>query len=82
MIVLEDCPLCKAAGLPPHCPKRLISGGSGRGIVELTGNDLTTKIKEDGLKLSRELHTSERKRANMTGESAYHQQQLNRDRSR
>jgi hypothetical protein len=35
MIVLDDCPVCKEKGLPSHAPKRLISGGSGRGIVEL-----------------------------------------------
>lgn len=28
-VELEECPKCKAEGLPAHKPKRLISGGTG-----------------------------------------------------
>lgn len=79
-IVLEDCPVCKAKGLPAHAPKRLISGGSGRGIVELSGNELIVKAKEDAQKLKKEVYSSEKKYANALGESNYQNLQTRMDR--
>lgn len=61
-----------------HCPKcgqetakRLISGGSGRGIVSLEGHELMTKVQEDTKKLKREVYSNENTFANMIGESRY-----------
>lgn len=80
--VLDDCPLCKEAGRQPHKPKRLIAGGSGRGIVELTGYELEAKIKSDGEKLKRQAMQSENTLANLVGEGRYHSNELDRSRSR
>ncbi len=80
MTVLEDCPLCKEAGKEPHKPERLISGGAGKGIVELTGNDLKQKIQQDAASLRRETMTSERTLANIVGENKYHSNELDRTR--
>jgi len=71
---------------PKVCPKcgketvkRLISGGSGRGIVELSGQDLKDKLKADGAKLRHETYSSEKKYANFIGEQRYQQLQKGMD---
>ncbi len=69
------CPKCNQ-----ETAKRMISGGSGKGIVELTGLDLQTKIKEDARKLSREAGGSDRVLANLIGEDRFHQIQTAEDR--
>ena len=66
------CPECKEDG---HV-KRLISGGSGRGIVILRGHDLTQHIKNEGKRISQEAMKNENVRANIVGEEVYHQQCL------
>lgn len=71
MTKLDDCPLCKAAGRVAHAPQRLISGGSGRGIVELTGHEKDAKFKEDVQKLKKEMHSSEKVYSNMVGDTKY-----------
>ena len=72
---------------PKICPKcgketamRLISGGSGKGIVELTGHELEVKTKEDIAKLKSEIYSSEKKYANFIGEERYHNLQKGLDR--
>lgn len=74
----KECPQCKQQGNIT----RLISGGSGRGIVELTGQELRAKIKEDGRKFSQEVYSSESKYANVIGESKYQQIQQGLDRGK
>jgi len=61
-----NCPSCQA-----NTVQRLISGGNGRGMVELTGNDLVEKLKSDGQKLKRDMHSSEKVYSNLLGESKY-----------
>lgn len=68
----KECPECKKEGQV----KRLISGGSGRGIVELTGNELKEHLTAEGNKLKQEYKTNEKARANMEGEASYHKRQL------
>lgn len=70
-IKLETCPLCQKEGLEPQAIKRLISGGSGRGIVELTGHEKDAKFKEDVQKLKKEMHSSEKVYSNMVGDTKY-----------
>ncbi len=70
-IKLETCPLCQKEGLAPQAIKRLISGGSGRGIVELTGHEKDAKFKEDVQKLKKEMHSSEKVYSNMVGDTKY-----------
>lgn len=57
---------------------RLISLGA-KGIVELTGNELVTKTKEDIVKLKKEMHSSTKVYANMLGEEKYHNLQTKLD---
>lgn len=74
---------------PKVCPKcnqetaqRIISGGSGRGIVELTGNDLADKIKSDAKQIQKGAAKDERKYANLLGEGRYQNLQSQMDRKR
>lgn len=71
---------------PEQCPKcqlltaqRMISGGSGKGIVQLTGNDLTDKIKSDATQLKKEMYSNEATYANMLGNDKYQQIQTRMD---
>lgn len=82
MIVLEDCPICKEAGREPHCPKRLISGGSGRGIVELVGNEVIENNKREADKLSKEVYGSEKAYANFISDAKYQSIQQGLDKGR
>ena len=61
------CPKCKTKGQV----KRLISGGSGRGIVVLTGRDLTEHCKAEGKRIAMEARTNENLKANLIGEENY-----------
>ena len=65
---------------PTTCPKcgqetakRLISGGSGRGIVELTGHELEAKLLSDAQKIKHEAKTNENVLANIIGPEKYQQ---------
>lgn len=69
----KTCPACKAEGV-----MRLISLGA-KGVVELTGNELVTKTKEDIVKLKKEMHSSTKVYANMLGEEKYHNLQTKLD---
>lgn len=73
----KNCPACNAESV-----KRLISGGSGRGTVELTGNELIEKIKSDAQNLKREAAQSEKVYANLLGEQKYQDLQTKMDRQK
>lgn len=72
---------------PTECPKckgtesiiKLISGGSGKGKVELTGQDLVDKVKNDTRQLNKDIHSNERLYANVLGEARYENLQRNMD---
>jgi len=66
------CPECNSEG---HV-ERLVSGGSGRGVVILTGRELRAHIKAEGTRIAKEAKTNENIQANMVGEERYHQQAL------
>lgn len=70
----KECPKCHK-----QTAKRVISLG-GKGIVELTGQDLIDKIKSDTKQLKKDMHKSDKVYANMLGESKYEalQQRLDR----
>jgi hypothetical protein len=72
------CPVCGAEGNIVH----LISGGSGKGIVELTGHELTSKVKEDVRKLKSDAAQNESTYANLLGEGRYQQLQTQMDRNK
>lgn len=74
---------------PKVCPKcnqetaqRAISGGSGKGIVELTGHEYAAKIKADAQKLKQEAIRNPEVMANLVGESKFNQIQTHKDRNR
>lgn len=69
------CPKCEAEGNIIH----LISGGSGKGIVELSGHELVAKTKDDITKLKSDMRTSEKVYANMLGEGKYQELQTRID---
>jgi putative FmdB family regulatory protein len=74
----EECPQCHAKG----DIIRLISGGSGKGKVVLTGNELTAKIKEDAQKIKQEAAQDANTYASLIGEERYHAIQTQMDRRR
>lgn len=73
----KNCPSCNAEAV-----KRLISGGSGRGVVELSGNELVEKVKSDAQALKREAAKSEKVYSNLLGEQKYHDMQTRIDRQK
>jgi len=79
-IVLDECLLCKTAGRSPHVPKRFISGGSGKGIVEKSFNEMKESFASDVAKMRKDVLGSEKKLANVIGESKYHNNELSRTR--
>ncbi|HKQ22235.1 MAG TPA: zinc ribbon domain-containing protein [Nitrososphaeraceae archaeon] len=69
------CPLCQQ-----ETAQRLISGGSGKGKVELTGQDLIDKIKGDAKALQKDASKNEKLYANLLGEDRYQNLQSQMDR--
>jgi putative FmdB family regulatory protein len=72
---------------PTECPechhqtaKRLVSGGSGRGTVELYGQELVDKCRADAQKMKSEAAKDANKYANLLGEAKYHELQTRMDR--
>lgn len=61
------CPSCNIDGKV----RRLISGGSGKGIVEITGHELKDKLKKEGQELKRAALKDENLMANLVGEARY-----------
>jgi putative FmdB family regulatory protein len=74
----ETCPKCGGSGEII----RLISGGSGKGSVTLTGDDLVNKVKADAKQLQKDASQSDKLYANLLGEDKYHQLQTKMDRQR
>jgi putative FmdB family regulatory protein len=70
------CPKCEK-----ETAKRLISLG-GRGVVELTGQELVDKLKSDANNIKREAAKSEKVYSNLLGESKYNQIQTAMDKRR
>ena len=70
------CPSCSAETVT-----RLISLG-GKGVVELTGQDLVDKCKADGQKLKKDAHAKEKVYANLLGEQKYQDLQVRLDKQK
>jgi putative FmdB family regulatory protein len=71
---------------PTQCPKclqetakRMISLG-GKGVVELTGQDLVDKCKADAKQMKKDIAKDANKYANFLGEAKYHELQTKMDR--
>lgn len=74
MIVLDDCPLCKEAGREPHAPQRLISGGAGKGIVELSMAEIKASMPGEVAKINQRARTDQNYLANLVGENRFNKQ--------
>jgi hypothetical protein len=74
----EECPKCKAKGNIT----RLISGGNGRGLVVLEGQEYIDKVKGDAQKFAKEVYSNESTYANVIGEKNYHNIQSSMDKTR
>jgi len=68
------CPKCQK-----ETAKRLVSGGSGRGVVELGVNELVAKLKGDAKDLQKDAAKSEKVYANLLGEDRYQSMQSRMD---
>jgi putative FmdB family regulatory protein len=76
-IKVEPPKVCPKCGL--ETAKRLISLG-GKGVVELSGQDLLDKLKTDTKQLKKDMNKSENVYANLLGESKYQDLQSRMDR--
>ncbi len=81
-IKLEDCPLCQEEGKADIGKVKRLICGTNRGVVELTGQELTAKLKDDVKKLKKDMNNSEKVYSNMLGEAKYENLQRNIDKSR
>ena len=72
----KECPACKAETVT-----RLCSLGA-KGVVELTGQELVDKTKDDIRKLKTEMHKSDKVYANMLGDDKYHALQTKMDKQK
>lgn len=72
----KECPSCKAEDVT-----RLISLG-GKGVVELTGQDLVDKVKADAQQLKKDAASKEKVYANLLGEDRYQALQTKMDKQR
>jgi putative FmdB family regulatory protein len=79
-IKLEHCPQCKEAG-NEQTVKRLISLG-GKGVVELSGQELVDKLKGDAKKIQKDAAKDEKVYANLLGEDKYQSLQQRMDRQK
>jgi hypothetical protein len=55
---------------------------TGKGVVELYGQDLVDKVKSDANSLKREMHNSEKVYSNLLGEAHYEKLQTQIDRQK
>lgn len=77
-IKLEHCPKCAEEGKEQPI-KRLISLG-GKGVVELSGQDLVDSVKADAKRFQKEAAKSEKIYSNFLGEDKYNKLQTQIDR--
>ena len=83
VIKLEECPHCLAAGRGNQPIERLIhGGGSGRGIVELTGRDYIDSVQKDAQRIKKEVYSNENSYANVLGTDKYQALQQKIDKQR
>lgn len=61
------CPFCQTEGQV----QRLVSGGSGKGIVEITGHELKAKMRAEGQELKRAALKDESLLSNLIGHDKY-----------
>jgi putative FmdB family regulatory protein len=70
MIKLDHCPMCKEKGNEVEV-KRLISGGSGKGIMSLTDDEFKASLPGEVNKLKSEMSKSEKVYSDLLGHDKY-----------
>lgn len=78
-IKLEFCPKCTEEGKSDMPIERLINCVT-KGVVELTGQELIDRAKQEGKQLAKEAANSEKVYSNLLGEGRYHNLQTRMDR--
>ncbi len=61
---------------------RLISGGSGRGIVQLEGDEYKASVMKDAARIKRDVYSNESSYANVLGNDKYQALQQRMDKQR
>jgi len=64
---INFCPHCEKEGTPGIPVKKLISGGSGKGKVELGAQESKEKLKQDIASFKKEVYKNEKLMANIIG---------------
>ncbi len=75
---LEFCPKCEEEGLDQQKVDRLINCVT-KGVVELYGDELVSKLKNDAKNIQIEASHSDKKYASLLGEERYNQLQTQMD---
>lgn len=68
---LEECPHCQEAGRGVQGVERLISGGSGKGIVTQTAEEFTASLPSEVGKIHRRATADTNFLANLVGEKKF-----------
>lgn len=79
---LKECPFCRKEKNISTLVQRNISGGSGRGIVILEGQDFIAKTKSDAQQFKKDVHKSENLYSNVLGNDKYQSLQQHIDKQR
>jgi len=77
---LELCPMCLEEGKEQEVEK--IISLCGKGIVELYGQELVSKLKSDAKQIQREATKNENKYASLLGENKYQELQTKIDKNK
>jgi putative FmdB family regulatory protein len=72
---LEECPHCKTAGRGVQVVQRLISGGSGKGIMEQSFSEMKAALPGQIAKIKQRAARDENYLANLVGETKYNRNQ-------
>lgn len=74
---LELCPMCLEEGVEQEIEK--VISLCGKGVVELYGQELVSKLRHDAKKIQKNAAKDEKKYANLLGESKYQELQTKMD---
>jgi putative FmdB family regulatory protein len=74
---LEYCPKCEDSGKKQEV-KRLISGGSGKGVMSLTDEEFKANLKGEVSKMKKRAVQNENYMGNLIGEDRAHKKLLSR----
>jgi hypothetical protein len=79
---LTECPYCRKEKDISTPVQRNISGGSGRGIVQLEGDEYKASVMKDASRIKRDVYSNENSYANVLGNDKYQALQQRMDKQR